>query len=427
MGEHAKDNKGEPYKTSAGVPLLIRWPNRITKGKVVKSAYSSVDFAPTLLSMLGVNTAKYVFQGIDASNDLFNNNLEISNESQVRYNEASYSGAWAAAMTQRYKFILSGSDIPWLIDTELDPDEIINFYGHEGYDDISTTLKEALNNAIMTYDFALRQRYVLCDAPTCSETNDQLDGNRMYRTCKDYSSTGDFAVRCKWKTVQELCPVSCGLCSENSNGYILFNNTLLTCNHIGPDQCASAYRLQQFCPKSCGSMSPSESQSPDPSSITMSPSAVPSSITSPTESPTSSSPSDVPSTSKTPSHNPTSITSPSDVPSSTASPTETTISWTAIPSASKTPSHNPTSITMSPSAVPSSTASPTESPTSSSPTALPSASGAPSHHPTSITISPSDDLPSSTVSLTNTPTIQSVPVLFPQPVKRRVGNPPPSQ
>jgi len=252
MGEHARDNKGNPYKTSAGVPLIIRWPNRIARGKVVKSAYSSVDFAPTLLSMLGVNTTEYNFQGIDASKDLFDQDLVISNETQVRYTEDSFSPNWAAALTQRYKFILSHQDIPWLIDMEDDPDEIINFYGREGYDDVSTTMKQALHNAIMTYDLTLQQGYVMFDIPTCSETNDQLDGKRIHKTCEDFSSTGDFTDRCKWPKDQKLCPVSCELCTDDSNGYILFNNTLLTCSDVGHDQCAKSYlSLNQFCPKSC--------------------------------------------------------------------------------------------------------------------------------------------------------------------------------
>jgi len=36
-------------------------------------------------------------------------------------------GSWTAAVTSRYKLVLSKNDIPWLIDMETDPDELINF------------------------------------------------------------------------------------------------------------------------------------------------------------------------------------------------------------------------------------------------------------------------------------------------------------
>jgi Arylsulfatase A and related enzymes len=69
--EHGRLNKGSPYKTSAGIPLIIRYPRKIKSGKIIETAYSSVDVAPTILSLLGVkDTSSATFQGVDGSQEL---------------------------------------------------------------------------------------------------------------------------------------------------------------------------------------------------------------------------------------------------------------------------------------------------------------------------------------------------------------------
>ena len=61
--------------------------------------------------------------------------LLINPENQDSYEDITFmrstglgdSGNWIAAVTSRYKLILSKNDEPWLIDMETDPDEKINF------------------------------------------------------------------------------------------------------------------------------------------------------------------------------------------------------------------------------------------------------------------------------------------------------------
>ena len=107
--EHGKFDKGVPYKTSAGVPMIFRWPGKINR-KVIKTAYSSVDFAPTLLNLLGINTDSMGFPGLDFSGDLINDNVGDDDE-QLRFIDDS-GGRWAAAVNKRYKLVLSKSYSP---------------------------------------------------------------------------------------------------------------------------------------------------------------------------------------------------------------------------------------------------------------------------------------------------------------------------
>ena len=252
MGEHGANNKGAPYKTSAGVPFLIRWPKKIPKGTVVESAYSSVDFAPTLLNMLGVDTGKLGFQGIDGSKDILGEGSRIiADGNQIRFLTGD-DGRWAAAVNQRYKLVLAPREIPWLFDTDVDPDELLNFYNQEGYEDVSATMKEALYAAMMQYDFGLWSKSpVLLDRPACEETADQLDKPRRFKTCKDLIEN---AKSCEWKQTQELCPVSCGTCVQDSTGQFLFEKKLMSCQNkvrSFPTWLCKDVTFRNFCGKTC--------------------------------------------------------------------------------------------------------------------------------------------------------------------------------
>ncbi len=66
MGEHGLMAKNALYATDCRVPLIVRWPERVRAGTVVSRVTSTVDFQPTLLSLLGVDPSGRE-QGADAS------------------------------------------------------------------------------------------------------------------------------------------------------------------------------------------------------------------------------------------------------------------------------------------------------------------------------------------------------------------------
>jgi len=150
MGEHGRLNKGQPYKTSAGVPFIIRYPNHIKEGKIVKTSYSSPDFAPTILSLMGIDYSDVNFQGIDGSDELLDNN-NLNYRQQVRF---SANSNWAAAVDREYKLVLSNGP-PILFDLKEDPDELYNFHGNEKYRDITEMLEKALFAAMRDYNFSI--------------------------------------------------------------------------------------------------------------------------------------------------------------------------------------------------------------------------------------------------------------------------------
>ncbi len=142
MGEHKKHNKGNPYEASAKIPFLIRWPDHIPAGKVVRGAQSNIDFAPMALSMMGITHGLPGFHGKDTSLDYLGTDKEAVDDRIVYITNAN--SRWVAAVSRRYKLVLSPSDDPWLFDLEKDPDELINFYNDPEYAPIAERFQSEL-------------------------------------------------------------------------------------------------------------------------------------------------------------------------------------------------------------------------------------------------------------------------------------------
>ncbi|NDV61494.1 sulfatase [Puniceicoccales bacterium CK1056] len=141
MGEHAKHNKGTPWETSAGIPFIIKYPGQIKPGKLVHTAYSTVDFAPTVLGIMGVDSGRE-FHGLNGSSELLGPECASTGDRIVYITNAG--SRWVAAVDDRYKLVISPSEKPWLFDLEKDPDELINFYRNPDYKEIGERLKNSL-------------------------------------------------------------------------------------------------------------------------------------------------------------------------------------------------------------------------------------------------------------------------------------------
>ena len=61
-------------------------------------------------------------------------------------------GIWIAAVTSRYKLVLSKNDTPWLIDMETDPDEMINYLNNSERIDVVKELAKQLDNYNKKYE-----------------------------------------------------------------------------------------------------------------------------------------------------------------------------------------------------------------------------------------------------------------------------------
>jgi len=339
MGEHGKFNKGNPFKTSAGVPFLIRYPNYIKKGKIVKTAYTSPDFAPTILSLMGIDYSDVNFQGIDGSDELLDTK-RVNYRKQVRFITDSEKALWVAAVDREYKLVLSRS-IPYLFDLKNDPDELINFHGNASYKDIVHTLEAKLLVAMRKYKFSLADnKIVFFDRAVCKDTKDRIP-SFPDRVCEDLRKKRH-EKKCQWDEVKNMCPSACGICCKDTKGEIRYNGKLITCDDVlgGKwDRCKNP-AIAEFCPVTCAKCIPEPSARPSSTpSRSPSPSASPS--TTPSYSP-SLEPSVIPSRSPSTSTSVALSYSPTNEPSSMSSTDPIVVSSTS-PSASSSTMKPPSS------------------------------------------------------------------------------------
>jgi uncharacterized sulfatase len=155
MGEHRKHDKGLPYETSAGIAFIIRYPGHIPGGKRIDTAYTTADFAPTILGLMNLGGQPAGCQGRDASTDFTSSDKVVGSDRIIYITNAG--GRWVAAASRNYKLVLSPFDTPWLFDLEKNPDETVNFYRNPEYRQIAEDYKKALTELMARYDEPLLQ------------------------------------------------------------------------------------------------------------------------------------------------------------------------------------------------------------------------------------------------------------------------------
>lgn len=139
-GEHGRLNKGVPYEGSARIPFIIRCPGKIEPGTVVTQALGTVDFLPTVLSLMEVEVPHQV-DGRDASALFMGKDIDWEDISFVR---ATGEGNWISAISAEYKLVYSANEEPWLFDLKKDPNELTNLAGQAEYADTLQSMTQKL-------------------------------------------------------------------------------------------------------------------------------------------------------------------------------------------------------------------------------------------------------------------------------------------
>jgi len=257
LAEHGKFNKNRPYRTSAGIAMILRYPEKVMAGKIIDTAYTSVDFAPSILKVMGVTDPNVNFQGVDFSEELLSDE-RVSSKDIVRYVfDSGNNMSWAAAIMKQYRLVVSGIDVPWLFDLNQDPYEIYNFFNKRNVvpESIQEKLQNALFNAMPQYEIPLYladDRLVYWDKPACIDSNDRLPTEAANGVCSDLGISAPFVDGCYEENLMKHCPVTCGSCCSDSSGELLHLGELSSCDKLGSswDTCWIR-KIAGFCPVSC--------------------------------------------------------------------------------------------------------------------------------------------------------------------------------
>jgi hypothetical protein len=259
LGEHGKLNKGRPFRTSAGVPFILRYPAKVPAGKNVQSATSSIDFAPSILSLMGAGDHGVSFDGSDFSDEV-TSSYTTTNYLRTKYTFDSPGNAhWAAVIRRNLKLVISRTDVPWLYDLNADPFEVENMFDKPKYATSREALLNSIYHAMEDHDIPLKfaTRYIFWSTPACIDSNDRIKIDSENFTCQDIGSNRLPFEKCKEQGLSEHCPVTCQSCCEDSVGKMWVDGFLRGCDELVEKKCDKV-KVQKFCPLSCGTCRPND-------------------------------------------------------------------------------------------------------------------------------------------------------------------------
>jgi hypothetical protein len=235
----------------------MRYPGVIPEGKIIKTAYSSVDFAPSILNLMNTNYDENQFDGIDFTGDFFLPRL-TTNFNKVRFFfDTGRTPVWAAAIARNLKLVVSLVGVPWLFDLEVDPHETINFFDVPGYEAARDRLLFHMKNGLEEHDIPLYRygKYMFWSTPNCRDSRDRIRlGKNDVTSCMDLALQPDRERRCEKERFQKLCPVTCRQCCTNSlNKEMWIEGELKKCSSL--KEFCNKKKVQEFCPVTCGKQS----------------------------------------------------------------------------------------------------------------------------------------------------------------------------
>ena len=157
LGSHGWLDKQLPFEESVGIPLLVRWPEKIAPG--VRSALLGlVDLPVTLLGAMSLKFPEPT-DGKDYSSLFLDEKASGPDAVYLTEYTASHRAhdrgtpAWRAIRTMRHLFAKTSDGKPWLLfDLEKDPYQQHNRVGDPALSSEESALGRQLDSFVATYD-----------------------------------------------------------------------------------------------------------------------------------------------------------------------------------------------------------------------------------------------------------------------------------
>ncbi|WP_344788696.1 sulfatase-like hydrolase/transferase [Postechiella marina] len=146
--EHKRRNKSVPYEAAAKIPFVIKYPAKIPAKKVVSKAYTTADFAPTILNLMDAPSIPNL-HGMNDS-EVFKSDKKEIVSNRIVYTR-SPGGFIVSAISNTHKLVVSKSEAPWLFDLVKDPDELYNMYSKKGYEKIKDKMVSELKSQLEVF------------------------------------------------------------------------------------------------------------------------------------------------------------------------------------------------------------------------------------------------------------------------------------
>ena len=127
-GEHGLHGKNHLYETAYRIPMLIRWPEKIAPGTVIKHIVSTVDFQPSILNLMGISPCGRE-QGRDVSPLMRGEGIEWQNEAFIHHSSLERAGIF----TDDFELAYVKDAEPILFNRRNDSDQVNNLFGDPNY------------------------------------------------------------------------------------------------------------------------------------------------------------------------------------------------------------------------------------------------------------------------------------------------------
>ncbi|MHA7831763.1 MAG: sulfatase-like hydrolase/transferase [Flagellimonas sp.] len=152
--------KQYPHDYSARIPLMMRYPQKLKKGTTTNLLIGALDFMPTILGLMDIETQQN-YDGTNLATAILNEDEHAQQfiPTWVYRTGVNVNEAWRGVITKEFSFAYSNENeldasplFNVLFDRKNDPDQRNNLFWDSNYDQVKDSLKLLTQKWMKKYD-----------------------------------------------------------------------------------------------------------------------------------------------------------------------------------------------------------------------------------------------------------------------------------